>query len=966
MSSSPEKEATTLSSYLSTVLAPARAVMDRLTYPRKFVLISVLFALPLAVVMYLLISEINQGIEFARKEIQGDQYLRPLRKLQEHVGQSRLLAKAYAEGNVTVRPDLIRKQAEIDEDFIHVEGVEQELGANLKTAPKFGVLKENRRFLKDRILTLRPADSDELHVKLLADVRDLFAHVGDASNLILDPDLDSYYLMDAVLLKLPAGADLLAQARILGRGVLTRKALTPEERTEFIRLAGLIQSNLEQTRAGMGVAFRNNPAENLKPRLGEMLQAYDNAMSDCLVALRNEIIQAQNITMEPAAHDVLIRKAQAANVNLWEQNATELDSLLQARIDGSARKKHFIEVFAVLVLLMVLYLWMAFYSGFMRTVSRLKEVSEQMVGGSMDHVVMLETHDELGQVVTSFNNVATRLRTEWAQAREESRRARAAEAQLREHEEELVRAKEAAEDASRAKSQFLANMSHELRTPLNAIIGYSEMLQEASEDVGQKDFIPDLKKIHAAGKHLLGLINDILDLSKVEAGKMTPFLEAFDVANLVREVATTIHPLVQKNANTLKIQTGDALGTMYSDVTKVRQCLFNLLSNASKFTERGTLRLGVTRETVTGGDVLRFRVSDTGIGMTPAQLGKLFQAFAQADASTTRKYGGTGLGLALTRRFCQMLGGDVTVTSELGKGSTFTVQLPAEAPAQAEPTAAARDFLGKAESALEERAEAAAAPSPKDRNTILVVDDDPTVLELMQRHLSREGFRVLTAADGEEGLRLARQARPRVITLDVMMPGMDGWAVLAALKKDPELAEIPVLLCTMLDDRSMGFALGASEFLTKPIDRNHLIAVLRRYGHGQAPRKVLVVEDDAAAREMVARMLQKEGWTVAEAENGRIALERVVANRPELILLDLMMPEMDGFEFVQELRKLEGYRSIPIIVVTARELTPEDHRRLNGHVEAILRKGGYTGDELLREICTLVDNCLQVQKAADT
>ena len=965
MSGPTEKKVPTLSN-LSTVLAPARAVMDRLTYPRKFVLISVLFALPLAVVMYLLISEINDRIEFARKEIQGTQYLRPLRKLQEHVAQSRLFAEAYAEGNVALRPELIRMQAEIDEDFTHLEKVEQELGASLKTAPKLGVLKENRRFLKDKLLALGPADSDALHVKLLADVRDLFAHVGDTSNLILDPDLDSYYLMDAVLLKLPAGADLLAQARILGREMLTLKALTPEERAESIRLAGLIQSNLEQTRTGMGVAFRNNPAENLKPRLGEALQAYDNATSDGLIALRNDIIQAQHITMEPAAYDALIRKAQAANVNLWERGAIELDGLLQARIDEFARKKQFVEVFAVLVLLMVLYLWMAFYSGVMRTVSRLKEASERMVGGSMDHVVTLETRDELGQVVTSFNTVASRLRMEWAQAQEESRRARAAEAQLREHEEELVRAKEAAEAANRAKSQFLTNMSHELRTPLNAIIGYSEMLQEASEDVGHEDFIPDLKKIHAAGKHLLGLINDILDLSKVEAGKMTPFLETFDVANLVQEVATTIHPLVQKNANTLEIQTRDALGTMYSDVTKVRQCLFNLLSNACKFTERGTLRLQVTREPVAGRDVFRFEVSDTGIGMTPEQLGKLFQAFAQADATTTRKYGGTGLGLALTRRFCQLMGGNVTVTSELGKGSTFTMQLPAEAPAQAEPTAAARDASSKAEPAWEERAGAAAARSPKDRNTILVVDDDHTVLELMQRYLSREGFHVLTAAGGEEGLRLARQARPRVITLDVMMPGMDGWAVLTALKKDPELAEIPVLLCTILDDRSMGFALGASEFLTKPIDRNHLVAVLRKHGSGHAPGKVLLVEDDAGTRELIGRMLQKEGCVVTEAENGRIALQRVVANRPELIVLDLMMPEMDGFEFMQELRKLEAYRSIPIIVVTAKDLTPEDQRMLNGQVEAILQKGGHSGDELLREICELVQDRLQVRNAADT
>jgi signal transduction histidine kinase/DNA-binding response OmpR family regulator len=608
-------------------------------------------------------------------------------------------------------------------------------------------------------------------------------------------------------------------------------------------------------------------------------------------------------------------------------------------------------------LLAVLYLWIAFYSSVMRTVSRLREASERMAGGSIDQVVTLDTRDEMRQVVTSFNNVAGRLRQEWTQAQEESRRARAAEAQLREHEEELVRAKEGAEDANRAKSQFLANMSHELRTPLNAIIGYSEMLQEASEDVGQEDFIPDLKKIHSAGKHLLGLINDILDLSKIEAGKMTLFLETFDVADLVQEVATTVHPLIQKNANQLEVQKGDALGSMRADVTKVRQCLFNLLSNASKFTEKGTIRLRVSREAANGHDVLAFHVSDSGIGMTPEQLGKLFQAFSQADASTTRKYGGTGLGLALTRRFCQMLGGDVSVTSELGKGSTFTVRLPAEATEEAEMTTDA------ASASPAVKVPSGATLSLDGRDTILVVDDEATAREIMRHHLTREGFHVVTASSGPEALQLARQVRPRAITLDVMMPGMDGWAVLTTLKKDPDLCDIPVLMCTMLDDRNLGFSLGASEFLAKPIDRNRLTTILRKYGQGAAPGQVLLVEDDAATREMMTRMLHKEGWAVAEAENGLVALARVAAHRPDLILLDLMMPQMDGFAFTQEFRKVEAYRNIPIIVLTAKELTADDHRKLSGQVESILQKGARSGEDLVREIGDLLKRSLRPQKA---
>jgi signal transduction histidine kinase/DNA-binding response OmpR family regulator len=945
---------------LSRLLTPARAVLDRLKYPQKFALISVLFITPLAVVMYLLITEINERSEFARKEMKGNQYLRPLRALQDDVGDCRFLARSFAEGAITVRPDLVHKQTEIDEDFLALDQLEQEHGASLNTARKLATLKENWRFLKERMLALEAADVDSLHEKLQADVHNLMAHVGDTSNLILDPDLDTYYLMDAVLLKLPEAADLLTEARVLGRRVFQRKAATAEERAEATRLAGLLQSNLEQTRGGMGVAFKNNPAQNLKPQLGETLQAYDVALSDFLAALRRELIQAPSTTRDPAAYDALIQKAQAANANLWERDIGQLDGLLQARIGGFSRKVHFIAAFAVLALLAVLYLWIAFYSSVMRTVRRLREASERMVGGSIDHVVSLETRDELGQVVTSFNNVAGRLRLEWAQAQDESRRARAAEAQLLAHEDELVRAKEDAEDANRAKSQFLANMSHELRTPLNAIIGYSEMLQEASEDVGQDDFIPDLKKIHGAGKHLLGLINDILDLSKVEAGKMTLYLETFDVTNLVQEVATTVHPLIQKNANQLEIQNGDALGAMHADVTKVRQCLFNLLSNASKFTEKGTIRLRASREAAAGRDLVCFQVSDSGIGMTPAQLGKMFQAFSQADASTTRKYGGTGLGLALTRRFCQMMGGDVSVTSELGKGSTFSIRLPAEVPEQVPATAATASDSPAAGPPAREAASTVA--SPDGTATILVVDDEATAREIMRHYLTREGLHVVTAGSGPEALELARKVRPHAITLDVMMPGMDGWAVLTALKKDADLCDIPVLLCTMLDDRNMGFSLGASEYLAKPIDRNRLTTILRKYGPGSTPGRVLLVEDDAATREMMGRMLRKERWEVAEAENGRVALTRVAARRPDLILLDLMMPQMDGFEFAQEFRKVEAYRSIPIIVLTAKELTAEDHRRLSSQVESIMQKGGRSGEALMRELGDLLGTCLRSQK----
>ncbi|HSM36710.1 MAG TPA: response regulator [Longimicrobiales bacterium] len=577
-------------------------------------------------------------------------------------------------------------------------------------------------------------------------------------------------------------------------------------------------------------------------------------------------------------------------------------------------------------------------------VTTLKEGASRIGGGDLDYRIPATRRDELAEVARSFNAMADGLQERSAEV-EEARKAA-----------ETARA--VAEEANEAKSRFLANMSHELRTPLNAIIGYSEMLIEEADELEEPAFSADLDKIRGAGKHLLGLISDILDLSKIEAGRMELFPETFDVDWLVKEVGHTVQPLVSKNGNRLEI-VAENLGQVHADQTKLRQILFNLLSNSSKFTDDGTIRLIGERSPVPGGpDRLTFEVTDSGIGMSDEQLGRLFEPFTQADASTTRKYGGTGLGLTITKRFCELMGGGIAVESTEGQGTRFRVWIPADTRegAAADDLAAVGEGGSRLASVPSSGAQAESVAErepdpPEGAPNVLIIDDQPAARDVLRRMLRREGFRVRVAGGGQEGVDMAREERPDVITLDLMMPGMDGWQTLTVFKSDPDLADIPVIVLTLLDERKKAYALGAADYVAKPVERERLAAVVRAQVASVGAWKVLVVEDDASTRELLVRSLQKEGWTVQQADDGRRGLECVAEDTPALIVLDLLLPEIDGFQFLEELRSRDDPASeIPVVVVTAKDLSQDDIERLRGRVEAVVRKDGHPSQDVVREV----------------
>lgn len=550
--------------------------------------------------------------------------------------------------------------------------------------------------------------------------------------------------------------------------------------------------------------------------------------------------------------------------------------------------------------------------------------------------------DQFGRLIKSFNALLADLQ--------------ASDSQIAQTLKELENARDMAEQASVSKSQFLANMSHELRTPLNAIIGYTEILIEDLEDAAQDAAVDDLGKIRRSAHHLLTLINDILDLSKIEAGKMQIDAQSFDLANLTNDIMSTIQPLAQKKGNRLIMRHEPNLGSMCSDDVKLRQCLLNIVSNACKFTENGIITIAVKslspdRSNEDHAGTVQFTVSDTGIGMTEEQIKGLFQPFTQADASTTRKFGGTGLGLAITKRFVELMGGDISVTSEPGIGTTFSILLPRQVPASIETAPVDMSHMHDAQGSILQ-AQLPVRTSKTDAPLILVIDDEPMAQELMGRWLMRLGYQTITAQDGVKGVELARSMKPAIILLDVSMPKLNGWEVLELLRADEVTRLIPTIMVTAHDDRRRGILLGASEHITKPVEREDLARILALYS-GKGEGTILLVEDDPMIAEIYSRGIEQAGFGVDHACNGLEALKLMDSKTYSLAVVDLMMPEMDGFQLIEALEQRDPNNMMPIMVVTAKELTREDRQRLAGRIQKLRTKGGLSPRDLVKDIYLL-------------
>jgi len=584
-----------------------------------------------------------------------------------------------------------------------------------------------------------------------------------------------------------------------------------------------------------------------------------------------------------------------------------------------------------------------------RPLHQLVDATKAISSGDLSTEIPVRSEDEVGLLASSFNQMARDLK---ANIDEKDRYAgelqklnleledkvRARTKELEAANQELKIANLKIREADRLKSEFLANMSHELRTPMNAIIGFTRLVRRKSADLLPLRQRENLEKVEISANQLLALINDILDLSKIEAGKMSVNIMPFDLAPLVDTCFATVESMVKGGWVRLLKEVPDDLPEVLSDQDKLKQIIINLLSNALKFTEEGEVKLSAALEDAS----LRIAVSDTGTGIPSDALEYIFDEFRQADGSSTRKHGGTGLGLSITKKLTHLLGGTVDVSSVEGEGSTFTVTLPLTM----------RDEEALAE-ALRPDEETRASVEMKGKKVLLAIDDDPNVLILLKQNLEDEEYYVVGALNADEGIRKAKEIHPFAVTLDILMPQKDGWGVLSDLKADPATRDIPIIVLSIIDNKELGFSLGAFDYLVKPFEKEAVMAALQRIP-GVPDKRVLVVDDEPDAVDLLTQILQDEGYQVKGAYSGEEALRALDAAPYDIILLDLLMPEMDGFEVIQQVKTNPRWRDILIIVVTAKDLTDSDWGILHRSVDRIIQKSGLARDGLMKEVQSLL------------
>ncbi len=587
-----------------------------------------------------------------------------------------------------------------------------------------------------------------------------------------------------------------------------------------------------------------------------------------------------------------------------------------------------------------------------RLLKPLTDLSNRLVHMDLDSHVSLppagrSVSTEIRQVWHATEQLFTRLRQ-----RDEALKEGHIAAQM------ALQAKLEAEIASQEKSQFLANMNHELRTPLNAIIGYSEMLYDDIDESSSVEMADDLVRIVSSGRHLLSLINDVLDLSKIDADEMQLYLRDVSLPQLVKAVMTSVEPFIVSNGNSIMVDCDERIGSIHIDEDRLKQVLVNILGNAAKFTHNGEVSLFVDRVVDKAGEWIAFRVVDTGIGISDEQQKQLFKAFTQVDESATRQYGGTGLGLIISRNMCQLMGGDITVISQLESGSEFLIRIPVDVMNGGEGSRVTNipswQSVLVPKYAINSKYTENITEQYEISPTILVIDDDPSVGDLLQRTLREEDFHIEVASCGCEGLEKAVERVPGLIILDVVMSDMSGWLVLSQLKKNPALLHVPVIMHSMTDERAMAVTLGAAGYINKPADKNELMDVINSHLCRVVISTVLVIGGDVDARRLARMVFENEGWNIVEGADGEVGLMRVAEKIPSVIVLDTDLPTMNATAFVQELEENKQWQSIPVLVLAEHSISDEEREKLLTHVDMVIEKGAYSLDTLLRRLRELI------------